>query len=968
MITSYFDLTEAQFKILFQNIQSIYNKQDILEAFLEQHTTYQALCISETWLSPEKLNMINLTNYKIAASYCRNLRTGGGVCILLKNHIEYIERKEISEMSIEYVLEICAIELVKEDILLLNLYFNGKKEDQFYEQLGNILNYVTKKFTKYKIILGGDFNINTLLNNNKTNKLLHFMLEYRLNHLINNPTRISKTTSTCLDQIFINFQDNNLFVTTEDFGLSDHMGNIVHLKLHTQNKNIIWYTEKRKFTKTNMDKYKLQLNSIDWSNLLKTHKDVNYNYNIFQQNLKNILDDCIPKKRITLKNKYKKHWLTTGIKKSCNNKRLLKILTIKSNNNEILSKYYKQYEKTLKKAIITSKKIHYINKIKHSNNKVKTMWHIIRERTNKVNLKTKKNIKLQINNEIITNPKQVADIFNKYFSSVGEAIQPQAKGLPVLNPSVNSIFLNHVELNEIYKLLKQLKNKTSHGIDDLPPMLFKHCAKELSYPLWFLINQSFNEGVFPDQLKHSLIKPIHKKNIKTDPTNYRPIALLPTTSKIYEKAIYDRIYKFCEKYNILSECQNGFRKNKSTIFAVYKYIQEIHNIINDKKYAIGILIDMTKAYDKVQYNILLSKLYDIGIRGSTHNLLKSYLHNRKQTIEIEYFNTQTKNIEKIRSDTIPVNASIPQGSVLGCLLFLIYINDFAEALNEYCVMFADDISILIASKDPTHLNKKLTNILNKTKDWLSQHNLQINLSKTKVMSFHPHQKQRLNLNFKSNFDGKDFEFKNVNEHTLLGLIIDTNVNWKQHIVKIHRKLSSFSYALGEIKKTTDLATAITTYYAYAYAWLSYGVILWGSSTDVPSLLTMQKKLIRIMANIESTDSCRPYFAKYKILTLPCIYIYEMCKFVRKHPSLFTKRDDNITKHHLRPRNKLTLPGSNIKHHSSSPLAMSIKIYNKLPDYLKNITNDKNFIKDLKSILLKKCYYSIKEFIDDKNIK
>lgn len=963
------NLIQFHDKILIQNIQSICNKIDILEDFVQSNPDYQILCFTETWLSSEKLELIHLTNYQVAASYCRTSRTGGGVCILLKNNMEYLELKEISHMSIEYVVEICAVELINYNIILLTLYYNGKKEDLFYEKIKTILDYINKKFSKHKIILGGDFNVDMLQKNikndttkrNKSNKLSDLMLQYNLHQQIHSPTRVTKTSSTCLDLVYLNFSDANLQINVQELGLSDHRGTIINLNLSKQNKQKMWYTEKRQYNKNNIENFKLALESLDWENILKNNKDINYNYNTFHQTLINNLDNCIPKKVIKIKNNYKKHWLTVGIKKSCYNKRLLKSHIIRS-NNKILTDYYKKYEKILKKVITTSKKLHYINKIKKSNNKIKTMWHIVRERTNKIKLKLNSNIKLNINNQISSNPKQVADKFNDYFTNIGETIHPEAKGLPVLHPSENSMFLSRVDFEETLKILKSLKNKLSHGVDDIPPTLFKQCASALAYPLTLLVNQAFEEGAFPDILKHSLVKPIYKKGIQTDPGNYRPIALLPTASKIFEKALYDRIYKFCEKYNIFSESQNGFRKNKSTVLAINNYIQKIHNIINDKKYAIGILLDMSKAYDTVQYNILLNKLYDIGIRGPCYNLLKSYLHNRTQTVEIEYYNDKQHKIEKIRSDTKTVKASIPQGSVLGCLMFLIYINDFAEALNEYCVMFADDISILISSQSSIDLKEKINSILLKTTDWLTKHNLKINFSKTKIMPFHPYQKPKLDIKI----DNHGFTIDTVNEHTLLGLIIDTHITWKPHIEKLHRKLSSFLYALREVKKTTDVSTAITTYYAYAYAWLSYGIVLWGGSTDAPSLLTKQKQLIRIIANIKNTESCKPYFKKYNILSLPCIYILELCKLVKKYPSFYTKRDDVMSRN-LRPRNKLVIPTSKLKSHSSSPLAMSIRIFNKLPDSIKNIQDEKPFINKLKQLLINKCYYSISDFLDDKNI-
>lgn len=154
----------------------------------------------------------------------------------------------------------------------------------------------------------------------------------------------------------------------------------------------------------------------------------------------------------------------------------------------------------------------------------------------------------------------------------------------------------------------------------------------------YLVNQSFDEGIFPGLLKTASVKPVHKKDQKSLTVNYRPIAILPTFAKIFEKAMSNRVYKFLEKYQILDESQNGFRKSKSTTLAVYKYIQAAINNINKKTYSIGLLLDMTKAYDRVSYDILLNKLYGCGIRGCAYNWFKSYLANRKQLVRITYNN------------------------------------------------------------------------------------------------------------------------------------------------------------------------------------------------------------------------------------------------------------------------------------------------------------------------------------------
>lgn len=866
-------------------------------------------------------------------------------------------------MSIEYVIEVCAVELQIENLLLIIIYWNRREEAKFYKQLKQILDYLNKKDSRLNIVIGGDFNINVLDSNLKTNQFLDLMLEFNFVQHIKVPTRVTQTTSTCLDLIFTNSNIRS-HTTVEELGFSDHSGTILKLAVPRHARQIAWCVEKRLFNSKNTQCFKSKLKETNWNDIIKPGRDIDENYESFNNTLTGILNQSIPKTKLKLKTNYKKHWLTKGIKISCKNKRLEKILSIKTDNH-LIKQHYKIYEKTLKQIVNKAKKLQYINKLMKSNNKVKTMWKIINERTNKNVKKVKKNITLHLNNNVISDPKQTANIFNSFFASIGEgnAQTPgrEPRSTSVAHRTENTMFLSTVGPAEINSIIKNLKNKNSYGIDEMPPALVKQCADELTLPFYLLVNQSFEEGRFPNYLKKAVIKPIHKKDSKSDPTNYRPIALLPTASKIFEKAMCNRVYSFCEKYKIFNESQYGFRKNHSTVLAVYNFIQEAINMINKKEYAVGILLDMTKAYDKVQFDILLNKLQGIGIRGKSYEWFKSYLENREHQVEIEYYNEYEKQIQYIRSDSKQINASIPQGSVIGCLLFIIYINDLPSIINEPCVLFADDISVLTSCQDNTNLTEILKSILNKIITWMTEHNLELNFNKTKIMSFHPRQKTPLDITFI--YNGAKLE--TVKEFNLLGLSIDTNLNWKSHIQKIKSKLSKFAYALREIKKTTNLTTALVTYYAYAYAWLNYGVILWGNSTDAPTLFTLQKRLIRILANIDDTDSCKPHFQEHKLLTLPCIYILEMCKFVKNNQKLFTTREQIQTNYTLRHKNRLNLPGSKLKIHSTSTLVMSVKIYNKLPDAIKNEVKFNIFINKLKQLLIRKCYYNVNEYLNDK---
>lgn len=351
---------------------------------------------------------------------------------------------------------------------------------------------------------------------------------------------------------------------------------------------------------------------------------------------------------------------------SCHNKRLLKLL-VSQTKNRILHLYYKQYCKVLKKTVYASKKLGNKHSFQNSRNKTKSMWQIINRETKKNTPKTRKNIQIKTSDNITLNrPKEIADFFNTFFTSVGSSLNSnKINRVPSTNIINNYFFLNPVEPREIFMILKNLTNKSSFGIDEITPTLIKSCAEVLTIPYTQLINQSFSEGVFPDALKIALVKPIHKKGKITDANNYRPIALLPTSAKIFETAMMRRLYPFYEKFRILHDSQNGFRQNRSTTLAVYKYIQQIIKAIDCKKYAIGLLLDMSKAYDRVCYKTLLYKLHNTGVRGMAHEWFKSYLSNRAQYVEIESTDFQTGKIKRTRSDRMPVNGSIPQGSVLG---------------------------------------------------------------------------------------------------------------------------------------------------------------------------------------------------------------------------------------------------------------------------------------------------------------
>ena len=327
---------------------------------------------------------------------------------------------------------------------------------------------------------------------------------------------------------------------------------------------------------------------------------------------------------------------------------------------------------------------------------MKEMW---RELCNLLNLsrKNKNNSvsKLIINNNELTNDKDIANELNKHFTTIGknlaDKVIPQESNsfkAYLTDPINNSLFLRPTDTDEIIKEINQMKNKST--LDIRVPLL-KHVKQELADGLVIIFNKSFQEGCFPGALKLAKVIPIHKGDETTDPTNYRPISLLSVFDKLIEKVMLNRLLKFLEKNNILYKYQFGFSKNHATTHALTEVIDYIYRSLDEGNYVFGIYIDFKKAFDTVQHQILLQKLQHYGIRGIALDWFNSYLSNRKQFVVTN----------GIQSDILELsNYGVPQGSVLGPILFLLFINDIHNSLDNIIIkLFAYDTNCFVSGND-----------------------------------------------------------------------------------------------------------------------------------------------------------------------------------------------------------------------------------------------------------------------------
>ena len=474
-----------------------------------------------------------------------------------------------------------------------------------------------------------------------------------------------------------------------------------------------------------------------------------------------------------------------------------------------------------------------------------------------------KNISEAVNNHFVT-------LVDQLFKNKVNVIDPDSRTDNELENKIKkSLFLKPINTKFVSDFIKGMDHKKSNRSDS-PQTKFLKIAVDIIAPiLTYIFNSCIEEGVFPETLKIAEVIPIFKSGNRSIINNYRPISLLSPFAKILENYIYNELLDFLNKHRILYNLQYGFRQDSSTELAVSQIVEDLAESMDNNKINCSVFLDLAKAFNTVNHEILLTKLNKCGVRGITLKLFESFLGNRKQFTTI---NNHSSSLESI-------DTGVPQGSTLGPLLFLIYINDLPTATTMKVRLFADDACLSMEHNDPSTLQLLVNRELSKVHCWLDTNKLFINYSKSNFLIF---------TNKKHNhiFDLK-IGLETIHQKCstkYLGIILDDKLTWEPHIENLKTKLARTCYIFYKLKNYVNENTLKMVYYSLVYPHLQYGITSWGKAAGylIKKIITMQKSIVKIICRKGKREPSTPLFFRLGMLKLEDVYKLQLSKLVHKY--------------------------------------------------------------------------------------
>lgn len=607
-----------------------------------------------------------------------------------------------------------------------------------------------------------------------------------------------------------------------------------------------------------------KLNEVDWD-ITNGFQCPNQIYNFIKNSFDTAYKQAMYNKKIGNSKRNKEKWINRKINTECEKRDTLFIQLKKDPTNRIIRYEYHKHRNKTNKLIENSRNTYYKNKINENKNNPRKLWQILNNLSGRI-VKSVDEVLNKAFNIDQHNEKSIANQFAIQFGSDVQNIVPNCN-ITILNkndiqkPINKSMFYKKASEEKILKIVNNISERKAPGQDCIRPVDIKNVGRKLVTAITNLINKSITSGIYPNELKIGVVRPIYKKGKYDCCSNYRPITILPILDKIFEKYIAGIIHQFFENNNVLTNRQFGFRRNKSTTLLLSEFTDEVNRYLDQKKHVVLVLIDYSKAFDTLRHDDLIVKLNDSGIRGPMLKWCKDYLHKRNYKVKIG----------NSYSDNVNVTIGTAQGSVLGPLHYLVYVNDVTNVVQHSSLyQYADDTCLIVADNNLSNAMKKLQEDFTAICKWSHDAGLVLNAQKTVMMHIksshntsdtvsvnllsHCHQCLHSPVNNCTNC----VPIEQVRQATYLGLIIDNRLNWGPHIEKICDKLRALLAKFNIIKYKVPYRILLNMYKALAASIISYGITSYGRTykTHLEKIYTLQIRLLKVIVPTKVKQSYR----------------------------------------------------------------------------------------------------------------
>ena len=950
---------QNEFNIFHLNCQGIGSSYQFLNELCLQSTPH-VLALTETWLKNHSSSLLEIGNYKLYIKN-REMHQHGGLAIYVRNDFEVKVRDDI-RVNREMVFESMVLELqcLNFKCFMIVVYRPPSYNiDEFSSLLEEQLDKLP--ISTRPCFICGDFNLDlrTVNSNLRAREFLNTMLGYGLQPSINICTRVSHDSATLIDNVYLNTGYSSASVIVND--VSDHFGLLVSIpSLLNRPRSERSEVPKTCFPVINVPKLKNELGGKNCDFLYSNDMDVNDKFTLWYSMIKDTVVAC---SQVRKKRKYfdspKKPWVTKSILVSLARRQQLYKKSALSNSISDVN-IYKAYSNKLN-SILRKAKLNYLSdRFKNAEGNPRKTWNVI-------NSVIKPN-KPEIVSSLVDgeNIRQTTERMCEHFSSVGgrlaSSVEQHASDgdftqfLP--ESSDVSMYLRPVTEKELCDVVKGMRNSAS-GSDFISTKVFKSIFPVISQQILYLINASFKCGIYPECLKSARVIPLFKGGDRKNVNHYRPISLLSVISRLVEKLINSRVSEFLENISFFHSNQFGFRKGMSTEQAVLFLTTFVHDALDQGFKVASIFLDIVKAFDSVDHEILIMKLENCGIRGNALKLFETFLRGRTQCVEIS----------NVRSGERMVDYGVPQGSVLGPLLFLVYINDLRfsvldllDSAHSNCRViipsFADDTHFTAAAKTESDLIEIMRRGMLGIDKWMRVNKLLLNHSKSgfiiygRSSNFYP---------WVLDLQMENYVIKRTNTIRYLGVIVDECLSFKNHVSFISSKIARNVGMMRKLKNIFQDSVLRLIYFSLVHPYLVYCVSIWSStfSVHLQQLRVIQNMALRVLSGDNRRTSVRSQYVQLNIIPVSGLGKFYHGLFMFKYFSnlvpkcflnLFISGDDvhNYPTRHARdirtPQVTSTRSLFSIRH-------VGPVVWNNLPVSLKSSANLCEFRRDLKTLCL-----------------